>query len=86
MIFFKKDLKPDKYFIDSTGFSIIRKWYKLHKLCNSKGEIAFAITEGDVNDSSLFEDFIEHILAALPFMEIKHIFQERIIILLKRKE
>ena len=42
MIFFKKD---------STGFSIIRKWYKLHKLCNSKGEIAFAITEGDVNDS-----------------------------------
>jgi hypothetical protein len=77
MIFFKKDLKPDKYFIDSTGFSIIRKgnwkiikfkekntrkWYKLHKLCNSKGEIvAFAVTEGDANDSSLFEDFIEHI-------------------------
>lgn len=77
ILFFRKDLRQDKYFIDSTGFSIrrkgnwkmikfkeknTRKWYKFHKICNSKGEIvAFAVTEGNVNDSSIFENLIEYI-------------------------
>ncbi|MEM3455489.1 MAG: transposase [Thermoproteota archaeon] len=75
VLFFKVDIKPEKFFIDSSGFSrrkkgswrptkfklkIKRKWYKLYVLCNSGGEsVAFAVTEGNVNDSVMFETLVK---------------------------
>ncbi|MGC9061137.1 MAG: transposase, partial [Thermoplasmata archaeon] len=74
LLFFLTGIPAGKYFIDSTGFSqrrkgawrptkfkikIKRKWWKLHILCDKNGKIvAFALTEGNVNDSKLFEDLV----------------------------
>lgn len=77
LIFYKRDIPVGKYFIESSGFGIRRKgvwrvtkfkikvkkkWYKLHKICNKKGEIvAFAVTEEYVSDSVMFRKLARYI-------------------------
>jgi len=74
ILFYLDNLLPGNYFIDSTGMSTrkkgdwrtikfqlkkTKKWYKFHTLCNEKGVIvAFALTENDIGDSELAEDFM----------------------------
>jgi len=76
-IFTLKYAEAKEYFIDSTGLACdysgewrtvrfnrrrVKDWYKLHIVYDENGKIAaITLTEGNVNDSAVFEELIKNL-------------------------